>query len=135
MLFYFVVAPFVPSNFAPLKINKADADNLITLICPFNDAGNPPPVCTWRRFDSDNTSHSLSLHVDFVTRIRNEQSQCIISIFFGERYNGLYQCTGRNEVGNTTYTFPTRFIVESKYSGTSIIPFKGCSYYDVIKHN
>lgn len=111
------VAPFVPSSFAPSVVSRKDADTVVVLICPFKYTGNPPAVCTWRRFDNDNISHELTME-----KISDE-SNCVVRFLFGEDDNGLYQCTGHNLVGNTMYTFPDRFIVESK----QVLPL-ACTY-------
>jgi len=112
----YAVAPFVPRDFVPVNIDRTYNKIQATLICPFLNAGNPPPVCTWSRFDSNNISHQLTLN----NTIFIDQLKCVISIIFGEDNKGLYQCTGHNLVGNSTYTFPERFIIESKlpYSHT-----------------
>ena len=107
----FAVAPFVPSDFIPSGVSLMDADQEIILLCPFKNAGNPPPICTWSRFDNHNISYQLILN-NRNSHFR-DQYNCSLMILFREDDNGLYQCTGHNEVGNTTYTFPKRFIVES----------------------
>lgn len=106
---YCTVAPFVLSNFIPRRVDRTDANLLVTLICPFYNAGNPPPKCTWNRFDSNNISHQFEFPLVYT------DDGCISQLLFHEDDNGLYQCTGYNEVGNATYTFPERFIVESEY--------------------
>ena len=96
----------------PVKVNRDYTDNDVLLVCPFLVAGYPPPVCTWSKFDSNNVSHQLQ----FSNRqLSLDHNNCTIRLVFGEDDNGLYQCTGYNEVGNATYTFPERFIVESKH--------------------
>ena len=114
----YAVAPFVPRDFVPVSIDRTYAQIHVTLICPFINAGNPPPVCTWRRLDNRNISHQISLNYPLSVNLT-----CAIMIIFGEDDNGLYQCTGQNIIGNATYTFPKRFIVESKlcYSHTCSI--------------
>ena len=102
----------MPSDLVPSRVGIMDADRVITLICPFKNAGNPPPVCTWRRFDSENISHQLIVN-NIGSRFL-DQYNCSFRLTFREDDNGLYQCTGHNEVGNNTYTFPKRFIVESE---------------------
>ena len=110
------VAPFVPSSFVPSVVSREDADTVVVLICPFKYTGNPPAVCTWCRFDNDNISHELTMQI-------SDPSNCVVQFYFSENDNGLYQCTGHNLVGNTTYTFPERFIVESE----QVLPV-ACTY-------
>lgn len=97
----------MPNDYVPSRVNKEDVNSELVLVCPFIDAGNPLPVCTWSRVDSNNISHQI-----LNNRITN--NYCIVRLLFEEEDNGLYQCTGHNAIGNTTYTFPEKFIVESK---------------------
>ena len=107
-----IVPPFVPSDYVPIRVSQHSANSVILLSCPFKNAGNPPPFCTWNRLGNYNISHQL----DTRRLIKDKYSDdvCIVYFLFTEADNGLYQCTGHNEIGNTTYTFPEKFIVESK---------------------
>ena len=101
---------FVPSDFEPVNVAKRSANEEIIITCPFYKSGNPPANCSWSRTDINNVTHKLQ-----ITRRQKESVDfCVIRIFFTEDDNGLYQCIGHNEVGNTSYTFPEKFIVESK---------------------
>lgn len=113
LIFISTVASFVPSYFNPTGVSREDAGTLIPLFCPFNYVGNPLPYCTWRRFDSNNVTHQLR-ESQITLPDPDDSSYCAIYVHFTENDNGLYQCTGHNIVGNTTYTFPERFVVESE---------------------
>lgn len=104
-----LVPPFVPSDYVPSTVSKYGANTVVNLLCPFKNAGNPPPLCTWNRLDNNNISHQLE-----TTNVIFFDNTCYVWIKFTEADNGLYQCTGHNEFGNVTYTFPEKFIVESK---------------------
>jgi len=88
---------------------REQAEQIIVLFCPFFDTGNPLPFCIWNRIDSNNITHQIQSE----SLILEEENGCIIHLVFSEADNGLYQCIGYNEFGNTTYTFPERYIVES----------------------
>ena len=105
-----LVPPFVPSDYVPSTVSRYGANTVVSLLCPFKNAGNPPPLCTWNRLDNNNISHQL----EATNIIIFFDNTCYVWIKFTEADNGLYQCTGHNEFGNVTYTFPEKFIVESK---------------------
>ena len=117
----FTDAPFVPSDFIPRSVSRGvDFNTMVLLECPFHKIGNPLPYCTWNRIDSNNVTHQLALTDPDISSAKPDSDtpddMCDIFINkFREVHNGLYQCTGHNAVGNTTYTFPERFIVESEY--------------------
>ena len=113
LLIFSIVASFVPSDFIPIGVSEQSAGTGVMLYCPFENVGNPIPNCTWSRIDSNNITHQLQLTGPKITS-RSGNSYCTIDLVFTENDNGLYQCTGHNSVGNTTYTFPKRFVVESE---------------------
>ena len=106
------VAPYVPSKFSPILVLREYAERSVPLRCPFHNVGNPIPNCTWSRIDSNNITHEIELSEP--KTIVDDSSFCSIHYVFTENDNGLYQCTGHNVIGSTTYTFPERFIVESE---------------------
>ena len=106
-----LVPPFVPSDYVPSTVSRYGANAVTSLICPFKNAGNPPPFCTWNRLDNNNISHQLEA-TNVIIFYSNDA--CYVGIVFTEANNGLYQCTGHNEFGNITYTFPEKVMVESK---------------------
>ena len=108
------VAPFVPREFTPEIVLRRYANTDVVLTCPFHHVGNPLPSCTWSRIDSNNITHEVPLSEPKVTSADNSPSYCQINYMITENDNGLYQCTGYNVIGNTTYTFPEPFIVESE---------------------
>lgn len=110
ILLFYAVAPFVPSDFVPETVLREQSEQEIALFCPFLDVGNPIPFCTWNRIDSNNITHQIQLESELILRGTND---CVITFVFREADNGLYQCAGYNEIGNSTYTFPERYIVES----------------------
>ena len=115
MCFYLTVASFVPSDFQPVGVSRESAETVVPLFCPFENVGNPRPNCTWSRIDNNNITHQLQLTKPEITKgDSDDDSFCSILLFFTENDNGLYQCTGHNGIGNTTYTFPERFVVESE---------------------
>lgn len=107
-----IVAPYVPSEFMPLRVLRRYAGKIVPLYCPFHNVGNPIPNCTWSRIDNNNISHEIQLSDSKV--LNTDSSYCKLHYIFTESDNGLYQCTGSNIVGSTTYTFPERFIIESE---------------------
>ena len=106
------VVPFVPSEFIPETVLRKFAGVQVDIMCPFHDVGNPLPICTWSRIDSNNITHEIQFYEPKV--LERDSSFCDIDYIFTENDNGLFQCTGHNVIGNTTYTFPERFIVESE---------------------
>ena len=112
LVFISIVAPFVPPEFIPTTVLREHVGIFITLTCPFHNSGNPRPNCTWSRIDSNNITHEVQITEQKV--MERDSSFCDIFFYFTENDNGLYQCTGRNVIGTTTYTFPERFIVESE---------------------
>ena len=106
------VVPFVPSEFIPDTVLRQFAGIKIRIRCPFHNVGNPLPNCTWSRTDSNNITHEIQFYEPKV--LEEDSSFCDINYIFTENDNGLYQCTGHNVIGNITYTFPERFIVESE---------------------
>ena len=111
-VFISTVVPFVPPEFTPITVLREQADIFVQLICPFHNAGNPIPYCTWSRIDSNNITHEIQISKQKVMQF--DSSFCNMYYFFTENDNGLYQCTGHNAVGITMYTFPERFIVKSE---------------------
>ena len=107
------VVPFVPSEFIPETVLRKFADVQVDITCPFHKVGNPLPNCTWSRIDSNNITHEIPLSDPKVTTM-DGPSYCQIDYMITENDNGLYQCTGHNVIGSTTYTFPEPFIVESE---------------------
>ena len=93
-------------------MSRIDANEQVRLFCPFLNVGNPQPYCTWSRTDNNNVTHQLQIGTRIIS---NSQDNCrIVFNVFRDSDNGLYRCTGHNAVGNVTYTFPERFIVESE---------------------
>ena len=116
LFYYFIstVASFVPDHFVPERVLRENANMAFVLFCPFRDVGNPRPVCTWSRTDSNNITHQLKIQNGGRIIPISFEDNCIIRFTFRDSDNGLYHCTGHNMVGNTTYTFPERFVVESE---------------------
>ena len=103
----------MPSEFIPNTVLRRYANTDVLLTCPFHHVGNPLPSCTWSRIDSNNITHEIPLSEPKVITM-DGPLYCIIKYMITENDNGLYQCTGYNVIGNTTYTFPEPFIVESE---------------------
>ena len=92
-------------------VQREDANREVSVLCPFQNIGNPLPFCTWSRTDANNVTHPIELG----GRIRSQFRDCDITFsFFRVTDNGLYHCTGHNIIGNVTYTFPERFVAESE---------------------
>ena len=102
----------MPSEFIPQTVLRLSANTDVQLNCPFHNVGNPSPNCAWSRIDSNNITHEIPLSEPKVTE--TDSSYCQIYYTITENDNGLYQCTGYNVIGNTTYTFPELFNVESE---------------------
>ena len=113
-VFISIVVPFVPIDFVPITVSRQFSAPSFWISCPFEGNGNPPPYCTWRRIDSNNITHEIQVPGPNIILSQGDTEFCSIRYIFTENDNGLYQCTGHNVIGNTTYTFPEPFIVESE---------------------
>ena len=116
LLYYFIstVASFVPDSFIPSRVSRQSANIAVILMCPFQNVGNPRPVCTWSRTDSNNITHQIQIQNNRRILSRSREDDCVIEFTFRDSDNGLYHCTGHNMIGSTTYIFPERFVVESE---------------------
>ena len=101
----------MPTDFKPIILGSESILEQIRVVCPL--ISNPSPVCNWSKYDANNTRHEVvpgeSIGYDAGS------NNCSLGFFpLREEHSGLYECTASNTIGSTTYTFPERFIAESK---------------------
>ena len=101
----------MPTNYRPVRISMENIDRHLSVQCPL--MSNPLPVCNWSKYDDNNVRQEVvpGNGIGFFTGTTN----CTLAFFpLREEHSGLYECTASNTIGSTTYTFPERFIPESK---------------------
>jgi len=95
-----------------MALDSESVGRQVPLRCPL--ISNPPPVCNWSKYDDNNTRQEVLIgnNIGFLDLHGN----CFIAFFpLKEIHSGLYECTASNAIGSTTYKFPERISIESKY--------------------
>jgi len=111
IIYFCTDSPFVPTDFKPIIFGSENFYKQVSVKCPL--ISNPSPVCTWSKYDANNTKHEVvpGKYIGYDAGFNN----CSLGFFpLREEHSGLYECTASNTIGSATYTFPERFIVESK---------------------
>ena len=111
IIYFCTDSPFVPTDFKPIIFGSENFYKQVSVKCPL--ISNPSPVCNWSKYDANNTRHEVvpGKYIGYDAGSNN----CSLGFFpLREEHSGLYECTASNTIGSTTYTFPERFIVESK---------------------